>query len=376
MLNEIALQIAIPTFAQSLTAWMPFIITGFIVGVAVIAGGIFLRYVKIKMDYDNPDGSPEHGFWHIRVNGDIIMEGWLSTNEILTHEDELDLVAKIANESDVKLNIEEIKKEVGKTVFVYNLKRTDDYDLLEKHGKKTRLLLSNDPLEKENHWYLPVKGKRSIKSLIRTERPRVANLAFRSKKIEVENEDGEKEDWWIGAIEPDKNAGYYEFGFEKEIIPNMKYAYNITVNKGFTELAKSASLFATMFKAILDRENLKDLVNSLKKILEQKEEEIKALNMKLQKVNWALNQKKYVDKGKTVLLGQPLFGVGLIIGAMFFGVIMYEMFPDMFPDLKNGEWIGLGIACVFVWLGVRALTKSKQKESLKYETEDTEVNKF
>lgn len=373
-MNNFFLQVPQPTFAESIYPSIPYIIT--ILGIVAVAVVAFLafRYIKIKVDYDNPDGSPTHGFWNVWIKGQTVMEGWLSTNEVLEHFDEMDMVVKYAKENDIDINVDEIKKGINKEFFIFNLKRTDDYDLLEKKGMRTRLLLVGNPLEQKNHWFLPVKGKRSIKSIIMAERPRVMCLAYRTKKVEVTNDDKSVDDWWIGAVEPDNPAQVYEFGYPKEAIKNMQYVYNIQTNTGFQNLAKASQLFATLYKAVVERENLEELTKSQEKIIEKKEQEIKKINQKFQLANYALNQKKYVDKGKTIISGEPAFGALLVIFSMIIGVIMYEMFPDIVPTLQNAQWIGFGVACVLVYLGIRAIVKSKQKDQMRIQTEDTEVN--
>ena len=159
----------------------------------------------------------------------------------------------------------------------------------------------------------------------------------------------------------------------KETVKNMRYVRNLTVNSGFEKLARSASLFAQMFKAIVEREDLAERNKAQAKIIEDKEKELKKVNQKFQLANYALDQKKYVDKGKTVLMGDPAIGAIVVIFAMLFGVIIYEMFPDIFPTLTNANWVGFGIACVLVYFGIRSIIKSKQKEQMKIQTEDTEV---
>src|SRR3990167_6074972 len=374
MIENIILQVPQQTFSDVVYGYIWYILVGIAVLVVGFLGYIAMRIKKAKFDYDNPDGSPTHGFWQVWVKGDVVMEGWLSTNEVLNHFDELDLVEKYAKENGVEMNVSEIKKGVrNEEIFVFNLRRTDDFDLLEKHGKRTRLLLSNNPLDQKNHWYLPVKGKHGLSNIVMTERPKVICLEFETKKIEVPVEGKEIEDWYIGAVDPHPKAGYYEYGFEKETVKNMRYVRNLTFNSGFEKLARSASLFAQMFKAIVEREDLAERNKAQAKIIEDKEKELKKVNQKFQLANYALDQKKYVDKGKTVLMGDSAIGAIVVIFAMLFGVIIYEMFPDIFPTLTHANWVGFGIACVLVYLGIRSIIKSKQKEQMKIQTEDTEV---
>ena len=369
-----SLQVPQPTFSESLNPILPFIIIGLIIATLVAIAVLGMRFIKIKLDYDNPDGSPTHGFWQVWVKKNITMEGWLSTNETLEHFNELELVAKQAKENGIEINVKEIRNSVErKEIFIFNLKRTDDYDLLEKKGRRTRLMLTSNPLEQKNHWFLPVKGKRSLKAIVMTDRPKVMCLAYGTIKIDVQTEDKGIDDWWLGALEPDEPAKFYEFGFSKDAIQNMRYVYNITFNSGFEKLAKATSLFATLYKVVVEKENLEELTKSQERIIEDKEKEIKHVNVKYNLANYALNQKKYVDKGKTVIMGQPAFGAMLVIFSMVIGVIMYEMFPDIFPTLTNAQWVGFGIACILVYFAIRAVVKSKEKDQMKVQTEDTEA---
>ena len=306
------------------------------VSIAVlVVGFIVLTHFKRHFDFDG-NGEP-HGYNEITRIGDYPLRGNLATYKMID-DDELkmisDAVPEYENFYDVVL---QMRKEDN--LHLYTFKITDDSDIQDKLGSRARIMCAY-PLESQDIYWTSQKGKLSITSILRKEKTRYISV-IKSKKITVKNEDGNKDDWYVLVPMPrtitSKTVG---FGGLEE----LKTTITIKEIVNASALIPRINLAGFVADAVIKNQTLIDEKESAEDFLAETTIHLKEANQKIQKKNYLLSQKKYVDIGKTDIKKSEANDLAFMLGGMIVTFMMMMIFPSFLPDVPNSPIFGFAIS--------------------------------
>lgn len=329
------------------------------VGIAVIVVGFIVgTHFKKKFDYD---GSGEaHGYYEITRNGTYPLRGNMATYDMVD-DDELKLISEQVPEYENFYDvIMQMKKEGN--FHPYTFKITDDSDIQDKLGSRARIL-SAYPLESQDIYWTAQKGKLTLTSILRKEKTRYL-YAIKSKKITVINEDKNEDDWYVIVPFPrvvsNKTVGFGNI----EQLQTTVYLKNITNASALISRANMAGFVAD---AVTKNQYLIDEKESAEKYLDERIGELKTTNQKVQRLNYLLSQKKYVDRGKVEVKKPEANDLAFMLGGMIVTFVLMLLFPSFLPDIPNSQLIGFGVSLLVMGVIWKIQRDKKPKVEEDYE---------
>ena len=273
--------------------WLVFAIAGFVV--FFIIGS----YFKKKFDFD---GSGEtHGYFEITRNGTYPLRGNLATYKMID-DDELKLISKHIPEFKNFYDIVQQLKREG-NLYLYTIKITDDSDIQDKLGTRARIMCAY-PLESSDIHWLAQKGKLTFTSILRKEKTRYL-YAVKSFKKQIMNEDRNKDDWYVLVPFPRTIKKETTVGFGNlEELKTTVYLKEITLANALMERFNIQGYVAD---AVIKNEFLISEKESIEDILKERTDQLKTSNIRINKLNYLLSQKAYVQGGKSEVKKQEAY---------------------------------------------------------------------
>ena len=333
--------------AQAGFGILGFIMWAVIIIVVIVGGYLALKLWGSKFSYEGEDAIAPYAFHWMSKYGTV--EGNLSHNDSFDEE----VMINIEQHSDLKMFPDIIRHMIKqKKINVYNFKMTDEGQATDDLDRKVRIISPIDLTSLEVAWE-DQKGKRNIMSIVRREKRRNVVFYHTSQRIEIVDEDGNIEDWWIVSPVPMTEAKRI-IGFDSNAIAGAPTHFiEVLKLEGGRALATLASLSPIISEAIAKYQHAIAERDTFHNMYEEGVLLLEEANMKVNDLKNLLTQKKYVDFGAEEILQKAQMNFGWLIGV---GVITYVMMKLM-PRLLQGyieqdlsEIIGMAVAIFIIGL--------------------------
>lgn len=344
---------------------------GFILWVVVIIGGLgagfyIIRWFKLRYDYEGTGMElfPVRIVW---MGKEAEIEGNLSVNDSFDDE----VIDGLNMQTNLKIIANIVRHQIdNKELFIYNIKVTDEGNMIDSFTKKVRIISPVDLTLPEYSW-MDQQGKRNIGSVLRRERRRTIVIYPSSKSELVFDEDGNEVDYWIVSPIPMVKAKI-TVEYKKELIggkiieaidPTPKHIIDIIKIEGGLAIARVAELAPILAESVKKFLQVKHERDVFAQLFDEKMDEIQLTNMEKQNLKHQLNQKEYVGFGVEEVEHKTDMNFGWLIGMAIVIFLFMKVLPEFLSppmDLVVAELIGVGIGIGIVGFLWKYITESNK----------------
>lgn len=343
--------------------WIFIVIGGF------VGGTYIFRIIWMKFQYDVKDGGLE--LFPIRIIwmgkfGSI--EGNLSANNSFDEETMIGLEEHTGLKFDKEIVKEQIR---NKKLFVYNLKITDEGDILEDFSKKVRLISPVDLADPKYNW-LDTKGKRNLGSIIRREKRRNVVLYSTTQRYSVFDEDKnyEQVEYWTISPLPMVDAKTPVQFIGNPIKPVPTHFIDIIKFEGGKQLSQFLEIKPALTEALEKLGQARAEAKNYERLYSKEVNTNQTINMEKEDLKHELAQKKYIEGGEPVIEVKPSMNIAWILGSALMVFFLVVMLPEYLTSMQliMAQFLGFGIGTMIIVL-LYAYTASKQKDDVQKKVE-------
>lgn len=324
-----------------------------LVTIAGIVGFFIYRAIRDKFDYIGVGA--RLGNFKIDIMGKYPLEGNLSAN------DDWGIAPDLTNFENQ--NIRDAVMKVFEMIrsgqlYAYYLKITDDTDMWDKFRKsdtKKTVLISTGKLESDDFSWLDQKGVRTITSVFQKEYPRRVVAYHTSQRLEITNEDGDLDEYWIINPIPKSSLNTVD------PITGSSMAINVNQVADAKGIATVGSFMASLNEALSKKKQYELHIDHYNKIIEDKDTELMKRNSKIQKLRYDLTQKPYIIYGTDQKRLPPKSELVWLFIFWLAGMAGYAVIPEI-PQLAGKvDPLLASVAGVIIALVARSLLQKKDK---------------